>query len=92
MLNGKQKRLFRAQANQIKATVTVGKVGVTEQVKKFIDQAFNNKELVKVRILDTSPADCRQVAGELSELENTEVVQVLGRTVLLYRPLPDEKE
>jgi len=89
MLSGKEKRSMRAQANQIKASVTIGREGMSNNVEHFIDEAFNNKNLVKVKVLDTCNDDRRQIAEQLNKLKNTEVVQLLGRTILLYRP---EKE
>jgi RNA-binding protein len=86
MLSGKEKKLMRSQANQIKATVTIGREGMSSNVEHFIDEAFNNKNLVKVKVLDTCNVDRRQIAARLNTLKDTEVVQLLGRTILLYRP------
>jgi len=92
MLSGKEKRHMRAEANQIKATVLIGREGVTNHVKHFIDEAFNNKILIKVRVLDTCEKDRKEIADILSKLKDTELVQLLGRTILLYRPLKEEKK
>jgi len=86
MLSGKEKRLMRAQANQIKASVMIGREGMSSNVEHFIDEAFNNKNLVKVKVLDTCNDDRRQIAEQLRKLKGTEIVQLLGRTILLYRP------
>jgi RNA-binding protein len=86
MLSGKDKRLMRAQANQIKASVMIGREGMSSNVEHFIDEAFNNKNLVKVKVLDNCNDDRRQIAAQLDKLKDTEVVQLLGRTILLYRP------
>ena len=92
MLTGKQKREMRAEGNQIKATVMIGRGGVTSQVKRFIDEAFSNKTLIKVRIQDTCEEDRKDIAEILSQLKHTELVQLLGRTILLYRPLDEGEE
>ena len=47
MLTGKEKRQLRARGNQIKSTVLIGKEGVTAKVKRFIEESFNKKTLVK---------------------------------------------
>ena len=91
MLSGKEKRLMRSQANQIKASVMIGREGMSSHVKHFIDEAFNNKNLVKVKVLDTCNDDRRQVAAQLDKIKDTEVVQLLGRTILLYRPLKENE-
>jgi RNA-binding protein len=91
MLSGKEKRLLRSQANQIKASVMIGREGLSTNVEHFIDEAFNSKNLVKVRVLNTCNDDRRQVAAQLDKIKDTEVVQLLGRTILLYRPLKENK-
>jgi RNA-binding protein len=91
MLSGKEKRAMRAQGNQLKASVIIGKDGVSANVKRFIDEAFNNKILVKVKLLDTCPEDRKKISLRLAKIKDTEVVQVLGRTILLFRPIKDEE-
>jgi len=91
MLSGKEKRLMRSQANQIKASVMIGREGMSSNVEHFINEAFNNKILVKVKVLDTCNDDRRQVAAQLDKIKDTEVVQLLGRTILLYRPLKENE-
>lgn len=92
MLTGKEKRQLRALGNQIKSTVLIGKEGITPKVKRFIEESFNKKTLVKVKILDTCGEDRTQVAAKLDKLKETDVVQILGRTILLYRPLREDSE
>lgn len=92
MLTGKEKRQLRAQGNQLKSTVMIGKEGISPKVKLFIDQAFNTKTLVKVKILNTCDEDRKQIAAKLDKLKETDVVQILGRTILLFRPLKEDSE
>jgi RNA-binding protein len=64
---------------------------MSSNVEHFINEAFNNKSLVKVKVLDTCNDDRRQIARQLNKLRDTEVVQLLGRTILLYRPLKEDE-
>lgn len=89
---GKEKRKFRAEGNRLKASVYIGKEGVTDRVIKFIYEALGNKELVKIKVLDSKSAEFKIIVEKLSQIEDTEIVQVLGRTVLIYRPLPEDEE
>ena len=66
MLSGKEKRHMRAEANQMKATVLIGREGVTDHVKRFIDEAFTNKILIKIRVLDTCEKDRKEIASILT--------------------------
>ena len=92
MLTGKEKRQLRAEGNQLRPSVMIGHDGLTYRVKRFIDEAFNNKTLIKVKILDTCEDDRKVIATRLSRLKDTELVQLLGRTILLYRPLKEDKK
>ena len=92
MLSGKQKREMRAAANQLKASILIGKEGLTPQVEQFIDEAFNNKTLVKVKFLESCPDDRKTMAVKLNQIADTEVIQLLGRTALIYRPLKENVE
>jgi RNA-binding protein len=89
-MTGKEKRKLRAQANRIKASVYIGKEGVTEQVIRFIYEALGNKELVKIKVLDSQSSEFKNIVDKLAKLKDVEVVQVLGRTILIYRPIPEE--
>jgi len=92
MLTGKQKRQLRAQANRIKASVTIGKDGVTDRVCQFIFEALGNKELVKVKVLDNNSDEFKLIVDRLSQLHDVEVAQVIGRTILLFRLLPEKND
>ena len=89
-MTGKEKRKLRAQANRMKATVFIGKEGITEQVIRFIYEALGNKELVKIKVLVSQSSDFKNIVDKLAKLKDIEVVQVLGRTVLIYRPVPEK--
>lgn len=88
MLSGKQKRQLRAEANQLRPSVIIGKEGVTPDLMAFLEESFNRRELVKIRVLDSCPDALHIVAGQITGLKNSELVQILGRTLLLYRPMP----
>jgi RNA-binding protein len=87
---GKEKRKLRAQGNRLKASVYIGKEGVTDKVIRFIYEALGNKELIKIKVLDSKSEQFKMIVDQLSNLKDIEIVQVLGRTVLLFRPLPEE--
>ena len=74
----------------MKATVFIGKEGITEQVIRFIYEALGNKELVKIKVLVSQSSDFKNIVDKLAKLKDIEVVQVLGRTVLIYRSVPEK--
>jgi len=89
-LTGKQRRFLRACGHHLQPVVQVGKEGVTEGVLGALDHALLDHELVKVRVLETSPEDRRAVAQLLARGCTAQVAGEVGRTVLLYRPHPEE--
>lgn len=71
----------------------VGADGVTEGVLEAVEEAFSNRELLKVRALDPAPGDVDETADAIRDgLEDVHVVQTIGKTMVLYRPFPGEPE
>jgi RNA-binding protein len=89
VLTGKQRRHLRALGHELKPIVQVGKGGIDDGVVKAIDQALADHELIKVKV---ACLDRHEAADELAAQTHSEVAQVLGNIVLLYRPDPDEPQ
>lgn len=85
MLTGKQKRYLRSEAHHLNAIFQVGKDGVTSNQVKGIIEALDSQELMKVKLLESCPDDVRTVALELSVQTKSEVVQIIGHTIVLYK-------
>ena len=85
MLTGKEKRFLRSLANTMEPIVQVGKAGVNESVLFSLQEALQARELVKVRVLKNCLDEVQDVAQELVLQSQSELVQVIGRNVLLYR-------
>lgn len=91
MLSGKEKRALRAQGNQLRTEIWVGKEGISEGTLKALENSFNTKELVKIKLQENCPLEKQEVADILCRKSRSELVQILGNTILLYRPLPEEQ-
>ena len=91
MLTGKQKRFLRAEANQMKPIFQVGKTGVNENMTIQIDEALEKRELIKVSVLQNCLDDKEEVAQRLSEYTNSEVVQIIGNNIVLYKESKNNK-
>ena len=85
MLTGKQKKALRSMANTLKPIFQVGKDGVSYNLINTLSDALEAHELVKLSVLKTCPEDVREVALDLGSGTNAEVVQIIGRTITLYR-------
>ena len=89
-LDGKQRRKLRALGHHLSVVVQVGHDGVTAGLLAALEQALWDHELVKVKVGSEAPGDRKAVAAELAEATGADLAQVLGRTLLLYKPNPDE--
>lgn len=86
MLTGKQKRYLRGEANNLPAIFQIGKDGVHQKQVEGINDALDAKELIKVKILESCSESKDRVALELSMKTKADVVQIMGRTIVLYKP------
>lgn len=92
-LTSKQRAHLRSLAHHLKPILHVGNDGVTDAVIASVEEAFNNRELLKVKVHESAPTDVDQAAAEIAgRIENTAVAQTVGRTMVLYRPYPDDPE
>ncbi len=78
--------------NRLKAEIIIGKDGIYEGTFQSLENSFNTKELVKIKLLETSPIDKKEAAQQLASRSHAEIVQILGNTILLYRKFPPNTE
>ena len=76
---------LRGLGHSLDSVVRVGKDGLTEGIVSALDVALEQHELIKDATAQSVGADRHGVAAGLAEAGNAELVQVLGRTLLLYR-------
>lgn len=67
MLNSRQRAQLRGLANSLDTIFQIGKGGVTENTVKQVDDALEARELIKLRVLETSPVSSREAADEIAE-------------------------
>lgn len=89
-MTGKERAAWRAKANSLEPLFQVGKGGMSEAIIKQTDDALKARELIKVKVLlESSPATPREVADELAQATNSDVIQVIGGVIVLYRENPE---
>ncbi len=92
-LTSRQRAHLRSLAHPLKPILQVGTEGVTEAFLTSLDEAFHNRELLKIRVLDTSDLTLKEATGAIRDgRPDVEVVQTIGRVAALYRPFPEEPE
>jgi len=87
-LTGAAARQLRALAHHLDPIVQVGKGGVTKTLVTAIQKALHDHELIKVKVLSEAPVDSKIAAGQMASASASDVVQVIGRIVILYKPRP----
>ncbi len=85
MITPKQRAELRGQAQKLDAIIQVGKDGITPEVINTVDQALFARELIKLTVLENCPESAREVADTLAGRCRADVVQVIGRKVVLYK-------
>ena len=92
VLTGKQRRHLRGLGHDLKPIVHVGKAGIDDGLVAAVEQALDDHELVKIKVGEAAKLDRHDAAEAIAHRTHSEVAQVLGNTVLLYRADPDDPE
>lgn len=91
-MTSKERAALRARANTLEAILQAGKGGISDNLIKQIDDALNVRDLIKIRVLlETTPESPKSLAGRLAQATGSEVVQVIGGVIVLYRELKEQK-
>lgn len=91
MLTGKQKRFLRSEAHHLNPIFQVGKGGVNEHMVKSIEEALEVRELIKVSVLNNCLEDKEDIARQLADEADAELVQVIGKIIVLYKQSRENK-
>ena len=92
-MTGKERAAWRAKANSLEPEFQIGKGGMTDGVIKQTLDAFNTKELIKIKVLlESAPETPRQFADKLASATESEVIQVIGGVIVLYKENPNLDE
>jgi RNA-binding protein len=87
-LTSRQQKVLRAKAHALEPVVHVGQHGVSDAVLRSVDEALAAHELIKVRLHE--PEDKKADAAALAAGTGSELCGLVGHTVILYRPDPDD--
>jgi RNA-binding protein len=92
-LTAKERAHLRSLAHHLKPILQVGREGVTDAAVRAVEDAFNTRELLKVKVQSAAPVTAREAGDTFAErIPGAAHVQTIGRTVVLYRPHPEEPE
>ncbi|MBQ3296020.1 MAG: ribosome assembly RNA-binding protein YhbY [Erysipelotrichaceae bacterium] len=85
MLSGKQKRFLRSMAVNERAICQIGKEGIDENLIKAVKENLKARELIKISVLKSCELESNEIAVELCARTGAELVQKIGRTLVLYK-------
>ena len=89
-MTSKQRSYLKGLAMNIEPIFQVGKSSITPEYTQAIAEAFNKKELIKISVLKNCMDDPRSIAEVLTDRTGSQVVQVIGKKIVLYKP--DKKD
>ncbi|HEB70148.1 MAG TPA: ribosome assembly RNA-binding protein YhbY [Desulfobulbus sp.] len=94
VLSGKEKKYLRGLGHHLDAKTQIGREGITPAVLKSTEAVLKVHELVKVKLGQNCPVGKKEAAEQLARQTGSALVQLIGKTVILYRPnkdLPKDK-
>jgi len=93
-LTGRQKKYLRGLGHHLDQCLLVGRDGLSENVLQSCDDSLRAHELIKVKLGQNCPLEKKEAADMIAAQTGSHLVQLIGRTILLYRPnrdLPPDK-
>jgi len=91
-LTSKQRAYLKSLAMNMEPVVTVGKASLSPEVTASADEALEARELVKISVLKSVAEDPNKIAEMISSRTHSQVVQVIGRKIILYREGTKDKK
>ena len=82
----KQRAYLKTLASTMDPIFQVGKGGAAPELVNALDDALEKRELIKINVLNNCADDLRDIAEMIASRTHSQVVQVIGRRIVLYRP------
>ncbi len=85
-ITSKQRAYLKNLANEITPVFQVGKASLTPELAAGVEEALEKRELIKLSVLKNCFDDPKEIANTVAERTRSQVVQVIGKKIILYRP------
>ena len=92
MMTTKQRAFLKGLAMNLDPIFQIGKSSLTPELTEALNEALNKRELIKVSVLKNCLDDPREIAAMLGERTHSQVVQVIGRKIVLYKESKEHKK
>ncbi len=84
-MTSKQRAYLRGLANTLDAIFQIGKGGISDNLIAQLSDALEARELIKISVLETAPANAKLIGNEIAEATNSILVQTVGNKITLYK-------
>ena len=91
-MNSKQRAYLKGLAQTIQPILNIGKSSLTPEFTESVAEALEARELIKISVLKNCLDDLREIAAMLGERTHSQVVQVIGRKIVLYKESKEHKK
>lgn len=91
-MTSKQRAFLKSLAMNLEPIFNVGKSSVTPEFIEGIREALEKRELIKIGILKNCADDPKELANLIAERSGAQVVQVIGKKIVLYKESRDNKK
>lgn len=91
-LNGRQKKYLKGLGHHLSPVILIGKEGMSQRLLEATSQELENHELIKVKIGNNSNVAKQDAVLTLTKATGGELVQLIGKTVLLYKENPEKPQ
>ena len=88
-MTSKQRAYLRSLAMTMEPIFQVGKSSITPEFTEAIAEALEARELIKISVLQNCMDDPKEIANTVAERTRSQVVQVIGKKFVLYKPFKD---
>lgn len=85
-MTSKQRAYLKSLASNITPIFQVGKASLTPEIVTAVDEALEKRELIKISVLKNCFDDPNELADMVAERTHSQVVHVIGKKIVLYRP------
>lgn len=89
-MTSKQRSYLKGLAMNIEPVFQIGKSSVTPENVEAISEVFNTHELIKIAVLKNCIDDPKEIANVVAERTHSQVVQVIGKKIVLYKPFKQD--
>lgn len=88
----KQRACLKGLAMNLDPIIQIGKSSLTPELTAAVAEALEARELIKISVLKNCVDDSRELAQILADRTHSDVVQVIGKKIVLYKQAKDEKK